>query len=210
MTKCLDVRILEIVFRYSLCSALITHTHSHTHRLRVYSIYIVRVVSCSRVFFVSFVLFIFPYFRRYALWSMVSSSVGLRNDALCTCAVHTTTKRNSIDMISRCDSFESFITRSVCVRDSPFRRWRTFFQFFLGFWLNCVRCTCALFYLCRSKHPNIPGEMSTAGQEPILPAVLEFPETHQEPFLRQVISDLDVNVPNFKLAPVYTLYLCAR
>lgn len=49
-----------------------------------------------------------------------------------------------------------------------------------------------------------------AGQEPILPAVLEFPETHQEAFLRQVISDLDVNVPNFKLAPVYTLYLCAR
>lgn len=52
--------------------------------------------------------------------------------------------------------------------------------------------------------------MSNAGQEPILPAVLEFPETHQEVFLRQVISDLDVNVPNFKLAPVYTLYLCAR
>lgn len=48
------------------------------------------------------------------------------------------------------------------------------------------------------------------GQEPILPAVLEFPETHQEAFLRQVITDLDVNVPNFKLAPVYSLYLCAR
>ncbi|CAO1424821.1 unnamed protein product [Diamesa hyperborea] len=48
------------------------------------------------------------------------------------------------------------------------------------------------------------------GQEPILPAVLEFPEHHQEPFLKQVISELDVNSPNFKLAPVYTLYLCAR
>lgn len=48
------------------------------------------------------------------------------------------------------------------------------------------------------------------GQEPILPAVLEFPETHQEIFLGQVISELDVNQPNFKLAPVYTLYLCAR
>lgn len=48
------------------------------------------------------------------------------------------------------------------------------------------------------------------GQEPILPAVLEFPETYQDTFLQQVISDLDVNVPNFKLAPVYTLYLCAR
>lgn len=52
--------------------------------------------------------------------------------------------------------------------------------------------------------------MSGAGQEPILPAVLEFPETHQEAFLRQVIADLDVNIPNFKLAPVYTMYLCAR
>lgn len=52
--------------------------------------------------------------------------------------------------------------------------------------------------------------MSGAGQEPILPAVLEFPETHQESFLHQVIVDLDVNMPNFKLAPVYTLYLCAR
>lgn len=48
------------------------------------------------------------------------------------------------------------------------------------------------------------------GQEPILPAVLEFPETYQDSFLRQVIIDLDVNAPNFKLAPVYTLYLCAR
>ncbi|EDS29891.1 conserved hypothetical protein [Culex quinquefasciatus] len=48
------------------------------------------------------------------------------------------------------------------------------------------------------------------GQEPILPAVLEFPEQHQESFLQAVISELDVNSPNFKLAPVYTLYLCAR
>ncbi|XP_055322109.1 afadin isoform X6 [Sitodiplosis mosellana] len=53
-------------------------------------------------------------------------------------------------------------------------------------------------------------EMSGAGQEAILPAVLEFPETHQESFLHQIIVDLDVNMPNFKLAPVYTLYLCAR
>lgn len=48
------------------------------------------------------------------------------------------------------------------------------------------------------------------GQEPILPAVLEFPEAHQDAFLHQVIVDLDVNMPYFKLAPVYTLYLCAR
>lgn len=53
-------------------------------------------------------------------------------------------------------------------------------------------------------------DMSGMGQEPILPAVLEFPETHQESFLHQVISDLDVNIPNFRLAPVYSLYLCAR
>jgi hypothetical protein len=52
--------------------------------------------------------------------------------------------------------------------------------------------------------------IETGGQEPILPAVLEFPEQHQEPFLQQVITELDVNSPNFKLAPVYTLYLCAR
>ncbi|GAB0100153.1 afadin [Sergentomyia squamirostris] len=52
--------------------------------------------------------------------------------------------------------------------------------------------------------------VNETGQEPILPAVLEFPETHQDAFLRQVIPDLDVNAPYFKLAPVYTLYLCAR
>lgn len=54
------------------------------------------------------------------------------------------------------------------------------------------------------------GSGDNQGQEPILPAVLEFPETHQELFLRHIISELDVNVPHFKLAPVYSLYLCAR
>ncbi|XP_030562143.1 afadin isoform X4 [Drosophila novamexicana] len=54
------------------------------------------------------------------------------------------------------------------------------------------------------------GSGDVQGQEPILPAVLEFPETHQENFLRHIISELDVNVPHFKLAPVYSLYLCAR
>ncbi|XP_037924933.1 afadin isoform X3 [Hermetia illucens] len=57
---------------------------------------------------------------------------------------------------------------------------------------------------------NNVNESQNGGQEPILPAVLEFPETHQETFLRQVITELDVNIPTFKLAPVYTLYLCAR
>lgn len=65
-----------------------------------------------------------------------------------------------------------------------------------------------LYFYYRAKKAAM--EMSGAGQEPILPAVLEFPETHQESFLHQVIVDLDVNMPNFKLAPVYTLYLCAR
>lgn len=54
------------------------------------------------------------------------------------------------------------------------------------------------------------SNMDIGGQEPILPAVLEFPETHQDLFLAHVITELDVNQPNFKLAPVYTLYLCAR
>ncbi|CAK1553482.1 unnamed protein product [Leptosia nina] len=49
-----------------------------------------------------------------------------------------------------------------------------------------------------------------AGQEAILPAVLEFPEAGQAQFLAAVITRLDPHAPAFKLAPVYTLYLCAR
>ncbi|XP_037949930.1 afadin isoform X7 [Teleopsis dalmanni] len=63
------------------------------------------------------------------------------------------------------------------------------------------------------RTPKLPPTTSSTdnqGQEPILPAVLEFPETHQELFLRHIISELDVNAPHFKLAPVYSLYLCAR
>lgn len=48
------------------------------------------------------------------------------------------------------------------------------------------------------------------GQDPILPAVLEFPEDPQEVFLARVITHLDVTSPTFRLAPAYTLYLCAR
>ncbi|KAK5646541.1 hypothetical protein RI129_005005 [Pyrocoelia pectoralis] len=48
------------------------------------------------------------------------------------------------------------------------------------------------------------------GQDPILPAVLEFPEDPQEQFLARVITHLDVSTPTFRLAPAYTLYLCAR
>ncbi|XP_076271114.1 adherens junction formation factor afadin isoform X9 [Rhynchophorus ferrugineus] len=48
------------------------------------------------------------------------------------------------------------------------------------------------------------------GQDPILPAVLEFPEEHQEQFLARAITHLDVTTPTFRLAPAYTLYLCAR
>ncbi|XP_026729441.1 afadin isoform X3 [Trichoplusia ni] len=47
-------------------------------------------------------------------------------------------------------------------------------------------------------------------QEAILPAVLEFPEAGQAQFLAAVITRLDPHAPAFKLAPVYTLYLCAR
>ncbi|KAM7363764.1 adherens junction formation factor afadin isoform 3-T5 [Cochliomyia hominivorax] len=69
----------------------------------------------------------------------------------------------------------------------------------------------------QERSPKMPSSSTSAaahiepqGQEPILPAVLEFPETHQELFLRHIISELDVNAPHFKLAPVYSLYLCAR
>ncbi|XP_049822750.1 afadin isoform X1 [Aethina tumida] len=48
------------------------------------------------------------------------------------------------------------------------------------------------------------------GQDPILPAVLEFPEEPQEQFLARVITHLDVTTPTFRLAPAFTLYLCAR
>ncbi|XP_004529230.1 afadin isoform X3 [Ceratitis capitata] len=60
------------------------------------------------------------------------------------------------------------------------------------------------------RSPKIGSGVENQGQEAILPAVLEFPETHQELFLRHIISELDVNAPHFKLAPVYSLYLCAR
>ncbi|XP_039748543.1 afadin isoform X2 [Pararge aegeria] len=63
-----------------------------------------------------------------------------------------------------------------------------------------------------SGHDNRSGMGSIArsGQEAILPAVLEFPEAGQAQFLAAVITHLDPHAPAFKLAPVYTLYLCAR
>lgn len=133
-------------------------------------------------------LFIFPYFLGYDLIFGVYETFALWTAP--------TERKKTVDTISRCDPFESFASCAF------HQRIRIFPQNFI----TKIMC----FSIDRPKHQNIAGEMSTAGQEPILPAVLEFPETHQEPFLRQVISDLDVNVPNFKLAPVYTLYLCAR
>ncbi|XP_036347178.1 afadin-like [Rhagoletis pomonella] len=62
----------------------------------------------------------------------------------------------------------------------------------------------------QERSPKTASGSESQGQEAILPAVLEFPETHQELFLRHIITELDVNVPHFKLAPVYSLYLCAR
>lgn len=67
-----------------------------------------------------------------------------------------------------------------------------------------------LLFVFSKNRKNPAPETVSGGQEPILPAVLEFPETHQDIFLNQVITELDFNMPNFKLAPVYTLYLCAR
>nr|XP_049703133.1 afadin isoform X3 [Helicoverpa armigera] len=64
-----------------------------------------------------------------------------------------------------------------------------------------------------SGHDNrmTAGMISGRGcQEAILPAVLEFPEAGQAQFLAAVITHLDPHAPAFKLAPVYTLYLCAR
>ncbi|XP_060518746.1 uncharacterized protein LOC132697342 isoform X2 [Cylas formicarius] len=73
----------------------------------------------------------------------------------------------------------------------------------------------------RTRHPptNVDGRIYERlsgmdryprGQDPILPAVLEFPEEPQEQFLARVITHLDVTAPTFRLAPAYTLYLCAR
>ena len=45
---------------------------------------------------------------------------------------------------------------------------------------------------------------------PILPAVLELWEETEEPFLNSIITNLDVNQVQFKLAPTYTLYLAVR
>ncbi|XP_026729442.1 afadin isoform X4 [Trichoplusia ni] len=64
-----------------------------------------------------------------------------------------------------------------------------------------------------SGHDNRMSAGMTTGrpiQEAILPAVLEFPEAGQAQFLAAVITRLDPHAPAFKLAPVYTLYLCAR
>ncbi|XP_072940434.1 afadin isoform X3 [Epargyreus clarus] len=57
---------------------------------------------------------------------------------------------------------------------------------------------------------NAMASSARPGLEPILPAVLEFPEAGQAQFLAAVITRLDPHAPAFKLAPVYTLYLCAR
>ncbi|XP_013177588.1 PREDICTED: afadin-like [Papilio xuthus] len=61
-----------------------------------------------------------------------------------------------------------------------------------------------------SGHDNRVSTCARPGQEAILPAVLEFPEAGQAQFLAAVITRLDPHAPAFKLAPVYTLYLCAR
>nr|XP_029716116.1 afadin isoform X5 [Aedes albopictus] len=74
----------------------------------------------------------------------------------------------------------------------------------------CLYERTSTFPKLQPSHTAASISSEPGGQEPILPAVLEFPEQYQEAFLQAVISELDVNSPNFKLAPVYTLYLCAR
>ncbi|XP_058467060.1 afadin isoform X5 [Malaya genurostris] len=74
----------------------------------------------------------------------------------------------------------------------------------------CLYERVSTFPKLQPSHAAASISSEPGGQEPILPAVLEFPEQHQEAFLQAVTSELDVNSPNFKLAPVYTLYLCAR
>ncbi|XP_023710210.1 uncharacterized protein LOC111865986 isoform X4 [Cryptotermes secundus] len=59
-----------------------------------------------------------------------------------------------------------------------------------------------------NRMPNY--ERYPRGTDPILPAVLEFPEETEEAFLHAVVTDLDPAAPHFKLAPTYTLYLVAR
>ncbi|XP_033229120.1 afadin-like [Belonocnema kinseyi] len=56
-----------------------------------------------------------------------------------------------------------------------------------------------------SQHDRQPR-----GNDPILPAVLEFLEQSEDTFLHAVITDVEPNSPQFKLAPTYTLYLAAR
>lgn len=77
----------------------------------------------------------------------------------------------------------------------------SYFVSLVGPWYHCVM-------FCRMSASV--GGASRPGQEAILPAVLEFPEQGQAQFLAAVITRLDPHAPAFKLAPVYTLYLCAR
>ncbi|XP_067124139.1 afadin-like isoform X2 [Centruroides vittatus] len=48
------------------------------------------------------------------------------------------------------------------------------------------------------------------GNDPILPAVLEFWEEGEDKFLNATITQLDPSQVQFKLAPTYTLYMAAR
>ncbi|XP_065208154.1 afadin isoform X2 [Planococcus citri] len=63
-----------------------------------------------------------------------------------------------------------------------------------------------------SKDGNrIPGSSyQRSGTDAILPAVLEIREETEEALLNEIVSSLNPNVPSFKLAPAYCLYLMAR
>ena len=59
---------------------------------------------------------------------------------------------------------------------------------------------------------RIPGSSSyqRSGSDAILPAVLEIREETEEALLNEIVTSLNPNVPSFKLAPAYCLYLMAR
>ena len=52
--------------------------------------------------------------------------------------------------------------------------------------------------------------MQPQGRDHILPAVLEFREETEEIFFDEIMTSLDVNNVQFKLAPTYTLYMATR
>jgi len=65
----------------------------------------------------------------------------------------------------------------------------------------------------RSAPPRTPTQTSFANEDLFddkLPATLEFLETGEDAFFAAVVSEVNGQAVHFKLAPTYTLYMCAR